>query len=564
MGDLLGSFEQGFSLGDKILNTQRNRERQKDDDAWRDKSRAQQETQWENQAADRLVAEEQAVEDKAWRDKTRTRQEKEWGLGDLDREARIKRESESHASSLATQKSTRDANAYNTKRQKKSDYYQQNLPLIQNSLEEWKRTGSMSEIFDNENVKGTPYDPRSWTTDKYLAGTTVERLMPDVISGKIKPDNPEFIGAYGDFYKENVKASIGTKDESTGKTIKDSRLTGVNFVADIDPKTPGNQNGIVLSTEITYDDGSKSTKPITNNRSADPTDNPRVIPIKDAMNDLTSQLGMMREAVDNPYFNDLLRKENKDKSKTEMTKEYLKTLDKLDSDRAKALADALTPDDEKRINAQFDSVALGIEKRYGPYIGESKKSDRKVNDPKAYNEMMVTVRNIASDYDVPAESMAEISNYILNGKMSLDQASAFIADSFKGKKGTTGVDKGDEDIINAMRNNQGQPPGQPEQATPSQDEQLAKYQGLGDDELMSLVNQGDTAAIQVLRNRNLSRTKGRSLSLPGGTTEQERELGKQRLAEYNRLIAEGKPEEAKIALTSIPQTAPTSLAQAGQ
>ena len=247
-----------------------------------------------------------------------------------------------------------------------------------------------------------------------------------------------------------------------------------------------------------------------------------------------------------------------------MTKEYLKTLDKLDSDRAKALADALTPDDEKRINAQFDSVALGIEKRYGPYIGESKKSDRKVNDPKAYNEMMVTVRNIASDYDVPAESMAEISNYILNGKMSLDQASAFIADSFKGKKGTTGVDKGDEDIINAMRNNQGQPPGQPEQATPSQDEQLAKYQGLGDDELMSLVNQGDTAAIQVLRNRNLSRTKGRSLSLPGGTTEQERELGKQRLAEYNRLIAEGKPEEAKIALTSIPQTAPTSLAQAGQ
>ncbi|AGG58099.1 hypothetical protein VPAG_00063 [Vibrio phage douglas 12A4] len=566
----MGSFEKGFSLGDKVINTQRERERQKEDDAWRDKARGREEKSWALQDADRLVAEEQRKKDTEWQDKSRARQEKEWELGDTDRESRIKREEEAHKSTLATQSAARQASAYNTQRQKKADYYQQNLPLIQNSLEEWKRTGSMSDIFDNEFVKGTPYDPRSWTTDKYMAGSTIERLMPDIISGKIKPDNPEFISAYGDFYKDNVRASIGTKDEATGKTITDSRLTGVNFVADIDPKTPGNQNGIVLSTEITYDDGSKSTKPITNNRSTDPTDNPRVIPLQAAMQDLTSQLGVMRETVDNPYFNDLLRKENKDKSKTEMTKEYLKTLNKLDEDRAKALAEAMSPEDEKRINATFDSVALGIEKRYAPFIGEEKRSKRPTSDPKAYNEIMTTVRSIASNYDVPAEQMAQISDYILNNKMDLNDASEFIAASFKEKKGGTGVNKGDEDLLNQMRNKDGtvtqQTPEQPEQATdvqPSQQD-LSQYQALSDDELMNMVNSGDTKAIQVLRERNLSKTEGRNINLPGGTTEKQRELGKARLAEYNRLIAEGKPKEAAIALSSYTPNSSPSLAQAGQ
>lgn len=554
MADVLGSFERGFSLGDRILNVSRQREQQKADDEWRAKGRAQQEKQWGLADEDRARRLKREESDLAWQEKSRAEQEKRWG-----------RQADLSAAQTEAAKASKAASQYALGRKKQADYFKDNMPLIQNDLEKWKQTGEMSDVFDNPNVKGTPYDPRSWTSDKYLAGSTIERLVPDVISGKLQPSDPQFLDAYGEFYKDNVKASVGTVDEATGKTIRDAKLANINFVADIDPNTPGNQNGLILSTEVTYDDGSKAVKPITNDRSTSPGDNPRVIPIEAAMQDLTTQLGMMREAIDSPHFDALTQSQHKDKSKTELTKEYFKTLDGLEKERAKALANAMDENDSKRINSQFNEVVDRIKRRYTPLITDKPESKRSTTtDPKGFSENMKTLRTISSGYDVPTESMAEIRDAFKSGKITFEQAQEFITTQFNPKSGKAGDNggKGDDSLLASFREGARGLETSPEAERPVQApaEDLAKYEALSDDELMKMTTDGDTVAMRVLRARNIARNEGEYVGLPGRTTQEEKAAGQYRLAEYNRLMAEGKTEEANAVLASAQQDNSLSLA----
>lgn len=556
MADVMGSFERGFSLGDRILNVSRQREQQKADDEWRAKGRAQQEKQWGLADEDRARRLKREESDLAWQDKSRAEQEKRWG-----------RQADLSAAQTEAAKASKEASQYALGRKKQADYFQDNMPLIQNDLEKWKQTGEMSDIFDNPNVKGTPYDPRSWTNDKYLAGSTIERLVPDVISGKLAPSDPQFLNAYGEFYKDNVKASVGTVDEATGKTIRDAKLAGIDFVTDIDPNTPGNQNGLVLSTEVTYDDGTKAVKPVTNNRSTSPGDNPRVIPIEAAMQDLTTQLGMMREAIDSPHFDALTQTQNKGRSKTDLTKEYFSTLDSLEKDRAKALANAMDDADAKRINNQFNEVTQRIQRRYAPFISSRQESKRsRTTDPKGFAENMKTLRTISSDYDVPTESMAEIRDAFKSGKITFEQAQEFITTQFNPKNGKAGdnASAGDESLLASLREDVKGLETSPTTETPidAAPEDISKYEALSDDELMRMTTGGDTVAMRVLRARNIAKNEGQYVGLPGRASQEEQAAGKRRLDEYNRLMAEGRTEEAKAVLASAQQD--NSLALAGR
>ena len=64
-----------------------------------------------------------------------------------------------------------------------------------------------------------------------------------------------------------------TSIRESGKTITGKRLNNIMITPD--------GRGVVLGVEVTYDDGSKAVRPVTNNRTSAPDDQPKVIPIND-------------------------------------------------------------------------------------------------------------------------------------------------------------------------------------------------------------------------------------------------------------------------------------------
>ncbi|PWI34829.1 hypothetical protein DI392_00675 [Vibrio albus] len=315
---------------------------------------------------------EQAERSKAQADRDKVKFERDYGtkgedgqrtggrLAELD--DRAKKESEAtlrlRDAQIEASQSTIETNAYNLTQTKKKNYLSENLPLIQRSWDKWNKTGEVDDILKNEYVAGTAYDPARYLNKEVnSAFDTIETKLPEIVQGNGSLEDPELVDALGVMYQNQIRGAVGQQDPITGKTIKGAKLGGVHLAQDIHPDIPGNQPGIVLTTMVDYGDGNWVAKPITNNRSTDPNDTVKVIPLETAMKDITSQLALRRQASTSKAYKQLFG--TKDKGNENKLNDAL--ID-LETEKAKAIGklDKSTLTDEQyqatvqQIESQFD------------------------------------------------------------------------------------------------------------------------------------------------------------------------------------------------------------------
>ncbi|MND74742.1 hypothetical protein D3C80_663440 [compost metagenome] len=189
----------------------------------------------------------------------------------------------------------------------KQVFQQENLPIIQSG---WQ---AVSEGKDpGQQFWGVVRDPRagSFNPERYLqqdyaeagktfvtyAGNLVRqaqegKLDPSTPEGHAAVNNPEFIKAAGTLYQDEVSKGVGDIDPDSGKTITGKQLNNIMITPD--------GRGVVLGVEVTYDDGSKDVRPITNNRTSAPDDHPKVIPINDFLKPAYQRAALAKHMIGN-------------------------------------------------------------------------------------------------------------------------------------------------------------------------------------------------------------------------------------------------------------------------
>ncbi|MNV39179.1 hypothetical protein D3C71_1307490 [compost metagenome] len=189
----------------------------------------------------------------------------------------------------------------------KQVFQQENLPIIQSG---WQ---AVSEGKDpGQQFWGVVRDPRagSFNPERYLqqdyaeagktfvtyAGNLVRqaqegKLDPSTPEGHAAVNNPQFIEAAGTLYQDEVSKGVGDIDPDSGKTITGKQLNNIMITPD--------GSGVVLGVEVTYDDGSKDVRPITNNRTSAPDDHPKVIPINDFLKPAYQRAALAKHMIGN-------------------------------------------------------------------------------------------------------------------------------------------------------------------------------------------------------------------------------------------------------------------------
>lgn len=196
---------------------------------------------------------------------------------------------------------------WQVKERDKQAYQQENLPIIQSG---WQ---SVAEGKDpGQQFWSVVRDPRagSFNPERYLekdfadAGEVVVKhggkLMRLAQEGKLDPNTPEghalindgkFIESLDILYKDEVRKGVGDIDPDSGKTITGKQLSNIMITPD--------GRGVVLGVEVTYDDGSKAVRPVTNNRTSAPDDTPKVIPINDFLKPAYQRAALAKHMIGN-------------------------------------------------------------------------------------------------------------------------------------------------------------------------------------------------------------------------------------------------------------------------
>ncbi|BBU05022.1 hypothetical protein [Aeromonas veronii] len=196
---------------------------------------------------------------------------------------------------------------WQVKDRERQAYQQENLPIIQSG---WQAVADGKD--PGQQFWNVVRDPRagSFNPERYLqqdyaeAGKTfvthAGNLMRQAQEGKLDPttpeghaavNNPQFIKAAGTLYQDEVNKGVGDIDPDSGKTITGKQLNNIMITPD--------GRGVVLGVEVTYDDGSKDVRPITNNRTSAPDDHPKVIPINDFLKPAYQRAALAKHMIGN-------------------------------------------------------------------------------------------------------------------------------------------------------------------------------------------------------------------------------------------------------------------------
>ncbi|MFM5744378.1 hypothetical protein ACET6W_16985 [Aeromonas veronii] len=196
---------------------------------------------------------------------------------------------------------------WQVKDREKQAYQQENLPIIQSG---WQAVADGKD--PGQQFWNVVRDPRagSFNPERYLqqdyaeAGKTfvthAGNLMRQAQEGKLDPttpeghaavNNPQFIKAAGTLYQDEVNKGVGDIDPDSGKTITGKQLSNIMITPD--------GRGVVLGVEVTYDDGSKAVRPVTNNRTSAPDDTPKVIPINDFLKPAYQRAALAKHMIGN-------------------------------------------------------------------------------------------------------------------------------------------------------------------------------------------------------------------------------------------------------------------------
>lgn len=192
---------------------------------------------------------------------------------------------------------------WQVKDREKQAYQQENLPIYQSGwqlLREGKDPGEQFWAAAKDERAGL-FNPHRWVEPGALDKSTyvvkhTGNLMNLLKDGKLDPSTPEGNALINDakylegmdyLYRDEVRKGVGDIDPASGKTITDKKLANMMITPD--------GRGLVLGVEVTYNDGSKDVRPVTNNRTSAPDDHPKVIPINDFLKPAFQRAALVKE-----------------------------------------------------------------------------------------------------------------------------------------------------------------------------------------------------------------------------------------------------------------------------
>ncbi|ENC9557670.1 hypothetical protein ACSZMY_04920 [Aeromonas hydrophila] len=304
----VSGLAEGFLAG---FNTMDRYQRGQKEDERMDKAMSLRDAMWQNEQDRQKVADERYQGEREYsmgRDKLAdARYDRQFAL--TERQVKSSEARASAAERRAAAQDTRQQQEYEWQKEQRNKqlFQQENLPIIQSG---WQAVAEGKD--PGEKFWGVVRDPRagSFNPERYLqqdyadAGKTfvtyAGNLVRQAQEGKLDPttpeghaavNNPQFIKAADTLYQDEVSKGVGDIDPESGKTITGKQLNNIMITPD--------GRGVVLGVEVTYDDGSKAVRPVTNNRTAAPDDHPKVIPINDFLKPAYQRAALAKHMIGN-------------------------------------------------------------------------------------------------------------------------------------------------------------------------------------------------------------------------------------------------------------------------
>lgn len=304
----VSGLAEGFLAG---FNTMDRYQRGQKEDERMDKAMSLRDAMWQNEQERQKVADERYQSELDYsrgRDKVADdRADRQFEL--TERQMKASEERAGAAERRAAAQEARQKQEYEWQKtlRDKQLFQQENLPIIQSGWQAVTEGKDPGQQFWNvvRDPRAGSFNPERYLQQDYAdAGKTfvtyAGNLMRQAQEGKLDPttpegnaavNNPQFIKAAGTLYQDEVNKGVGDIDPDSGKTITGKQLSNIMITPD--------GRGVVLGVEVTYDDGSKAVRPVTNNRTSAPDDHPKVIPINDFLKPAYQRAALAKHMIGN-------------------------------------------------------------------------------------------------------------------------------------------------------------------------------------------------------------------------------------------------------------------------
>lgn len=304
----VSGLAEGFLAG---FNTMDRYQRGQKEDERMDKAMSLRDAMWQNEQERQKVADERYQSELDYsrgRDKVADdRADRQFEL--TERQMKASEERAGAAERRAAAQEARQKQEYEWQKtlRDKQLFQQENLPIIQSGWQAVAEGKDPGQQFWNvvRDPRAGSFNPERYLQQDYAeAGKTfvthAGNLMRQAQEGKLDPttpeghaavNNPQFIKAAGTLYQDEIGKGVGDIDPDSGKTITGKQLNNIMITPD--------GRGVVLGVEVTYDDGSKAVRPVTNNRTSAPDDHPKVIPINDFLKPAYQRAALAKHMIGN-------------------------------------------------------------------------------------------------------------------------------------------------------------------------------------------------------------------------------------------------------------------------
>ncbi|MEE9705839.1 hypothetical protein [Aeromonas veronii] len=304
----VSGLAEGFLAG---FNTMDRYQRGQKEDERMEKAMGLRDAMWQNEQERQKVADARYQDELGYsrgRDKVADdRADRQFALTERQVKSAEVRANASERRAAAQESRQQQEYEWQKEQRNKQLYQQENLPIIQSG---WQAVAEGKD--PGQQFWSVVRDPRagSFNPERYLqqdyaeAGKTfvthAGNLMRQAQEGKLDPttpeghaavNNPQFIKAAGTLYQDEIGKGVGDIDPDSGKTITGKQLSNIMITPD--------GRGVVLGVEVTYDDGSKAVRPVTNNRTSAPDDTPKVIPINDFLKPAYQRAALAKHMIGN-------------------------------------------------------------------------------------------------------------------------------------------------------------------------------------------------------------------------------------------------------------------------
>lgn len=427
MANFVKGFSQGFDVGNKVIDTINNRERQKKIDARNETLQDREDTQWQQgQEKYQHGLERRGIEEKQAdeaHDLGIKRTEKAMSLADK-------------AEGRAVKQEERAADEYDYN--KKIKTRGQDAAIIQDQINRSQATGDYS-WFNGDDAQGIysrnpQLNPQWITSDEvYQSSGSLLNMLNGAANGQMPQWNdPDMLEDLNNVMPEIANSTDLPQITKDGKKIVGRKITGV---------IPMEGGKVAIQMDITDEDGKTYSAPVTQQRSHNDDDNVAVIGI----DSLSDRLNLINQGRQDDIFKQTANymtlssgKEGKGKNKTNLQKELFAAENKITDDYRKQLADLdarmdLEPEQkqaqkiqiEKSRNQELAQVRLRASNILGETGGlinlEGKQHEEKLN------ETMDLFKQAHPEVEFTPELDANIRAAINQGKDE-EWISGYIAD----------------------------------------------------------------------------------------------------------------------------------------